>query len=358
MKNRLLYAFAAMSVLALTCGCEQTKVVDVPAPQPVIKPFTFTAVAGVDTRVDAAFGSNQNTINFTWSEGDCISVCFIKAEELAALDSDVHEFDGETYSFELKSGAGTSKAVFQSVDMNPSDVLEPGVEYIMNAVYNPAGKDGRERIWDICGNRIRSFRWVNQQQTYNPAEPLGNVSAMDMLGAYPLSVYQDSEPELQFEHGITVYRIKISNIGVDPLTVTSIEYPTNEADSYGPEYSTAFDVTADAGKVSGRNFGATGSQDNEAHGLLTVSSPVTIASGETVTVYIPMVPCFVNTTDIPKTHIVSLSNGKTIRVVKNPPVGFEFCAGHMYTTTLSIRSEMATDESEIPPITGGSTDDF
>lgn len=348
MKNRLLYAFAAMFVVALICGCEEQKVVDVPAPQPVVKPFTFTAVAGVDTRVDAAFGSNENTINFTWSEGDCISVCFIKPEELAAFDENYHGFEGETYTFSLKSGAGTSKAVFQSVDMNPSEVLEPGVEYIMNAVYNPAFNG--DKMWGIWDNHVECYRSVEADQIYDVDAPLANLASMDMLGAYPVSVYQDSTPELQFEHGIAVYRIRIHNTGLDPLSVASVEHPSTR-ETYG------FYAPVDAGTEAGGSFGE--SWGDEVHGLLTMKSPLVIDPDETISLYIPIIACQVyDDGGVPRTHIVTLSNGKTITVIKNPPAGFKLCAGHMYTTTLSIRSEMATDESGIPPITGGTEDDF
>ena len=132
------------------CACNKDRAAEY-AQQDDVRPFTFTAIAGADTRVTAEFGSSENIIDFKWSDGDCLDVCFVETDELENLDPYSY-WEGDTYRFELKSGAGTSTAVFQSIGMNVSDVLKDGVEYTMFAAYNPTVTVQEWQLWggDIC----------------------------------------------------------------------------------------------------------------------------------------------------------------------------------------------------------------
>ncbi len=339
------------------CACNKDRAAEY-AQQDDVRPFTFTAIAGADTRVTAEFGSSENIIDFKWSDGDCLDVCFVETDELENL-APGSWWEGDTYRFELKSGAGTSTAVFQSIGMNVSDVLKDGVEYTMYAAYNPTVT---VQEWQQGWGYLSALAWVNQQQAYSPDDPLGNVAASDKLVSFPVSVYRDDVPELSFIHGITVYRIRVKNTGLDPLAIRQIEYPANEADQYSTEgggnYPTGMYAPNLAAGYTSRHFGVNGTNDAEVHGTLTMPDSFTLAPDETVNLYIPMTPCFVQTADISKTHIITLSDDRTIKVVKNPPLNFKLQAGHMYTTTLSVRSEMATSGGEIPSISGNDEDDF
>ena len=337
-----IWAFVALCVLV---ACEQQKVEEPVLPQE--EPFTFTAVAGPDTRVSAEFGDTENIINFRWSEDDSLFVCFVETDSLTCIGTGVNGSDfnarWDTYVFKLKSGAGTSSAVFQSVGMNPSEVLKEGVNYTMNAVYHPGDENHPWGLWD---HHVESNRSFQQNQTYDPDATLSNIAANTMMMAYPVEISLNSSPELRFAHGAALYRVRVRNTGLDPLVIHSLEVPggLHRAGFYAYDFDN---------KYGPRYFG-------ETRYALSMLSPVSIASGETKAFYISMMPSGVRNDDWNNdwTHIVNLAGNKSIRVSKNPTVGFELAPGRMYSTTLSIRSDMATDGGEIPPITGGDEDDI
>lgn len=350
--KKQLFVWAGLGLLLGSAAC-QRQGVEMPEPEVSIEePFTFTAVAGVDTRVSAEFGDTQNIINFKWSEDDSLFVCFVEADSLAlypyntesykVLHSNEFNSRWETYVFKLKSGAGTSRAVFQSTDFSPSEIMKSGVSYVMSAVYHPADPANCWSIWDA---HVQTSRLFQTQQQYNPESPLQNVADNVMLGSYPVDVTADSSPVVRFAHGMFLYRVRIKNVGSDLLSVQSIDVPG------GNEYSD-FYALSDGKGYTPRYFG-------EKRYIISMQSSVEIAPGETSSFYLAMMPSFILDEEWCNnwTHIVNLSNGHSIRVDKNPPVGMKFLAGHMYSTTLTIRADMATD-GEIPPIQGSDGDDF
>lgn len=341
---------AALAALCALSACEQRKV-----EEPVLlqeDPFTFTAVAGADTRVSAEFGDTENVINFKWSADDSLFVCFVETDSLALYPYSMSaeglrspEFNSrwETFVFKLKSGAGTSRAVFQSVDMMPETVLKRGVNYVMSAVYHPADPLSCWSIWD---SHVQTTRLFQQQQEYDPDDPLSNIAVNVMLGSYPVEVTTDSSPEIRFAHGSYLYRVRVRNTGADPLSVASIEVP-------GGSCQSNFYAPSDGEGYVPRYFG-------EKHYTLSMRSPIDILPGETRSFYLSMMPAGVPENDgtYDWTHIVNLSDGRSISVPKSPEIGFKFCAGRMYSTTLPVRVDMATSGGEIPPVTGGDEDDL
>lgn len=341
-----IWALAALCVLV---ACEQQKVEEPVLPQE--EPFTFTAVAGPDTRVSAEFGDTENIINFKWSEDDSLFVCFVETDTLAAIGNGVEISYGsfssrwKTHIFKLKSGAGSSRAVFQSVDLIPGSDLKPGIKYTMAAVYRPGYEIYPFNIW---GNQLEISRRAQIEQIYDPDDPLANIVDNIMLGSYPTEVTMDSNPEIRFGHGMTIYRIKVNNTGSEPLSIQSLIVPggREEARFYAPS-----DI--DGGNCPGY-FG-------ETRYTLTMRSPVSVAPGQTKAFFVAALPSFVPVVNlsvpVDYKHVVNLTGGKSIVVQKSPSILTKLYAGRMHSTTLSVRADMATD-GEIPPIQGSDEDDL
>ena len=347
--RKQLFVWVGLGLLLGAVAC-QRQGVEMPDPEASVeKPFTFTAVAGTDTRVSAEFGNTQNIINFKWSEDDSLFVCFVETDTLATITEEItgSSFSSrwKTHIFKLKSGAGSSRAVFQSVDLIPGSDLKPGVNYTMAAAYRPGSEICPFNIWN---KQLEISRYVQTEQVYDPDYPLSNIAGNIMLGSYPTEVTSDSNPEIRFGHGLTFFRVKVKNIGSDPLHIQSLVVPGghNEARFYAPN-----DV--DAGSCP-RYFG-------ESRYTLSMRSPVSVAPGDTGIFHIAAMPSIVPViylaSPLDYTHIVNLTGGKSIVVNKSPAILTSFYAGRMHSTTLSVRADMATD-GEIPPIQGNDEDDF
>ena len=341
---------AALAALCALSACEQRKVEEPVLPQE--EPFTFTAVAGADTRVSAEFGDTENIINFKWSEDDSLFVCFVETDTLAAMESGVEISYGsfssrwKTHIFKLKTGAGSSRAVFQSVDLIPGSDLKPGISYTMVAAYRPGSDSYPFNIWS---NHLEISRRVRTEQIYDPDDPLANIVGNIMLGSYPTEVTMDSSPEIRFGHGMTIYRIKVNNVGSDSLHIQSLIVPggRKEARFYAPS-----DI--DGGSCPGY-FG-------ETRYTLTMRSPVSVAPGQTKAFFVAALPSFVPVINlsvpVSYEHVINLTGGKSIVTRKHPHMLTYLYAGRMHSTTLSVRADMATSGGEIPPVTGSDEDDL
>ena len=330
MKNTLKIWMGLVAFLPLACNTTAPE-------KPVQKeeaPFTFTARVGTDTRVSAEFGDTQNIINFKWSADDSLFVTFLETDRLATL-TDVEANALPTFIFKVKSGAGSSNAIFQSQNMIPSEVLLPGKTYYMYAVYQGYFNPNYDTKWHVSGgNMINKYLGVPKVQSFDPSDPLRNVYENLSFRSLAATVTTNSSPVLIFDHKMSLFRIRVKNTGPSPFTVQSIEYPGS-------------DVFENEGW---RLYG-------ETRMTLTCDSPVAVAPGNQQCFIVVYQPESVFG-DEDCRHIITLDDGSRITVVKTLSVGSAFEAGHMYTTTLEVSSEMATGGGEIPPISGGDEDDF
>ena len=330
---------ALLIFAAAFAACEKT-VTEAVLPEMEKDVFTFTAVAGTDTRVSAEFGDTQNDINFKWSEDDSLFVCFVEKDSLATM-TDEKAKALPTYIFKLKSGAGSSRAVFQSTDMIPSEVLVQGTTYLMYAVHQAYFNTSGDWVnhWLIRGNRIVKYLGVPRSVVHYPSDPLRSIGDYDSLVADPAEITIASSPVLCFQHIICVYRMRVKNVGIEPVVVQSIEYPAS--DRFRPLGET-------------RDYA-------ETRGFLSCDTPVTISPGEQYCFSVAYQEQYADGEGEDCNHIITLSDGSRITIWKSPTDNrsfFLFKAGHMYSTTLAVKREMAVDSETLPPITGSDEDDF
>jgi len=236
--------------------------------------FTISASYGEVTKVNAGFGDTQNTINFTWAEDDSIFVCFVPKDSVATMTEEKANAL-QSYVFKIKSGAGTTQAVFSCKNLSPSP-MKSGVTYVMYAVYNPCidNVDCGMPYWWILSERDNSICnefHVNPDQTHNPDMPLSNVAKAVVLMSPGVEVTVDSSPSVSFIHQISLFRVKVKNVGSETLNIKSFSYPSSKV---------GMRTTTRGGY---RYYG-------EDRGTIICAKEVCINAGEIYPFYIAMIP--------------------------------------------------------------------
>ena len=330
MMKQTIFSFLFLPVtILLFSGCN--KEVNEIQPEDFVI-FASTGAEYFGTRVSSSYADNQ--ISFVWSEDDSLFVTVFKTGTQFTKET-VKELP--TYIFKIKSGVGTENAVFYCKDFVPSEVFESGTTYTVFAAYNPYNHYSGTP-WDDYQLPSVNTNVIVPSTLYYDTEknPLQLVDKYDMLFGTNSNVTLDSSVNVSLQHGITIFKMVIHNIGLSDVSLERFYYPSSSV------YSSV--------STGGRYFG-------EDQCVVVFNAPLTINPGENRTIYIPapqMARSEFSMSCCPTpTYTFLLTDGGSISFEKTVSSGFT--RGRLYQTTFSI--DLGTAFS-IPGISGTGRDDF
>lgn len=311
MKRLMIYSCAAM--IACTACSEKNAA---PECQDQVKEFTISVNAGADTRITTSL--EDKTFKFAWSDDDSLCVFVLPGGERNA------EENQQSFIFHIKSGAGTSSAIFSCSSPELLSALGGVEKHTLAAVY---GKTGNEAVLvlDDMGN-------VSKIQKKD-GDSFSNISENVVLRSWVDNVTIDSVPSFTFSHMTFILKICVKNVGADDIQLQSIDFPYGEGRRYW----------------------------GEQRGLLQLEESEVIPASSEAYYYVSIF----ETSSVNGRHDkgwddwsfkLNLVDGRQI-VIDKDMGDYYLNGGRVYKTTLNVKSSMATS-GNIPDMGEGENDDF